>query len=112
MLGRRIAVLQPPPTCLPELRRALLDEWCNILQDQIDNLILIMPRRCKHLRQTDTQTDLLCAVLPFDMATLNHENSPTWDGVEPAKLGAEGQRETNYAIQPSCLRPRETKNTL
>ncbi|GBN81148.1 Transposable element Tcb1 transposase, partial [Araneus ventricosus] len=21
---------QPPPTCLPELRRALLDEWCNI----------------------------------------------------------------------------------
>ncbi|GFW46366.1 transposable element Tcb1 transposase [Trichonephila clavipes] len=41
MLGR------PRPTCLPELRRALLDEWCNILQDQIDNLILSMPRRCK-----------------------------------------------------------------
>ncbi|GFV16535.1 uncharacterized protein TNCV_2468621 [Trichonephila clavipes] len=34
-----------PPTCLQELRRALLDEWCNILQDQIDNLILSMPRR-------------------------------------------------------------------
>ncbi|GBN96046.1 Transposable element Tc3 transposase [Araneus ventricosus] len=47
MLGRRIAARQPPPTCLPELRRALLDEWCNILQDQIDNLILSMPRRCK-----------------------------------------------------------------
>ncbi|GFV29978.1 transposable element Tcb1 transposase [Trichonephila clavipes] len=47
MLGRRIAALQPPPTCLPELRRALLDEWCNIPQDQIDNLILRMPRRCK-----------------------------------------------------------------
>ncbi|GFU14592.1 uncharacterized protein TNCV_406491 [Trichonephila clavipes] len=30
----------PPPTCLPELRRALLDEWYNIPQDQIDNLIL------------------------------------------------------------------------
>ncbi|GFX76866.1 transposable element Tcb1 transposase [Trichonephila clavipes] len=45
MLGRRIAARQPPPTCLPELRRALLDEWCNILQDQIDNLILSMPRR-------------------------------------------------------------------
>ncbi|GFV35909.1 transposable element Tcb1 transposase [Trichonephila clavipes] len=45
MLGRRIAALQPPPTCLPELRRALLDEWCNIPQDQIDNLILNMPRR-------------------------------------------------------------------
>ncbi|GBO03244.1 Transposable element Tc3 transposase [Araneus ventricosus] len=47
MLGRRIAARQPPPTCLPELRRALLDEWCNISQDQIDNLILSMPRRCK-----------------------------------------------------------------
>ncbi|GFV92697.1 transposable element Tc3 transposase [Trichonephila clavipes] len=47
MLGRRIAARQPPPACLPELRRALLDEWCNILQDQIDNLIFSMPRRCK-----------------------------------------------------------------
>ncbi|GFV72707.1 uncharacterized protein TNCV_1951761 [Trichonephila clavipes] len=27
--------------------RALLDEWCNIPQDQIDNLILSLPRRCK-----------------------------------------------------------------
>ncbi|GFU28030.1 transposable element Tcb1 transposase [Trichonephila clavipes] len=45
MLGRRIAARQPPPTCLPELRRALLDEWCNIPQDQIDNLILSMHRR-------------------------------------------------------------------
>ncbi|GFW67830.1 DDE_3 domain-containing protein [Trichonephila clavipes] len=26
MLGRRIAARQPPPTCLPELRRAFLDE--------------------------------------------------------------------------------------
>ncbi|GFU72479.1 transposable element Tc3 transposase [Trichonephila clavipes] len=26
---------------------ALLDEWCNIPQYQIDNLILSMPRRCK-----------------------------------------------------------------
>ncbi|GFW77548.1 uncharacterized protein TNCV_2499401 [Trichonephila clavipes] len=47
MLGRRIAALQPPPTCLPELWRSLLDEWCNIPQDQIDNLKLSMPRRCK-----------------------------------------------------------------
>ncbi|GFV31845.1 transposable element Tc3 transposase [Trichonephila clavipes] len=30
MLGQRIAARQPSPTCLPELRRALLDEWCNI----------------------------------------------------------------------------------
>ncbi|GFY00208.1 transposable element Tc3 transposase [Trichonephila clavipes] len=47
MLGRQIADRQPPPTCLPELGRALLDEWCNILQHQIDNLILSMPWRCK-----------------------------------------------------------------
>ncbi|GFX08880.1 transposable element Tc3 transposase [Trichonephila clavipes] len=47
MLGRRIAARQPPPTCLLELRRTLLDEWCNIPQDQIDNLILSIPRRCK-----------------------------------------------------------------
>ncbi|GFV33372.1 transposable element Tcb2 transposase [Trichonephila clavipes] len=47
MVGRRIAARQSPSTCLPELWRALLDEWCNILQDQIDNLILSMPRRCK-----------------------------------------------------------------
>ncbi|GFW86824.1 transposable element Tcb1 transposase [Trichonephila clavipes] len=46
MLGRRIAARQPPPTYLPEIRRPLLDEWCNIPQDQIDNLILSMPRRC------------------------------------------------------------------
>ncbi|GFX20012.1 transposable element Tcb1 transposase [Trichonephila clavipes] len=45
MLGRRIAARPPPPTCLPERRRALLDKWCNIPQDQIDNLILSMPRR-------------------------------------------------------------------
>ncbi|GFU67259.1 transposable element Tc3 transposase [Trichonephila clavipes] len=45
MLGRRTAARQHPPTCTPELRRALLDEWCNIPQDQIDNLILSMPRR-------------------------------------------------------------------
>ncbi|GFU42673.1 transposable element Tcb1 transposase [Trichonephila clavipes] len=46
MLGRRIAARQPPPTCLPELRRVLLDEWCNIPQDHID-VIHSMPRRCK-----------------------------------------------------------------
>ncbi|GBN28123.1 Transposable element Tc3 transposase [Araneus ventricosus] len=52
MLGRRIAARQPTPTCLPELRRALLDEWCNIPQDQIDNLILSMPRRFKNIPRT------------------------------------------------------------
>ncbi|GFS53943.1 DDE_3 domain-containing protein [Trichonephila clavipes] len=47
MLGRRIAARQSHPTCLPLLWRALLDEWCNITQDQIDKLILSMLRRCK-----------------------------------------------------------------
>ncbi|GFU34107.1 DDE_3 domain-containing protein [Trichonephila clavipes] len=28
VLGRRIAAHQTSPTCLPELRRTLLDEWC------------------------------------------------------------------------------------
>ncbi|GFW49222.1 DDE_3 domain-containing protein [Trichonephila clavipes] len=50
MLGRRIADRQHPSTCLPKLRRALLDEWCNIPQDQIDNLILSMPRRFESYR--------------------------------------------------------------
>ncbi|GFU48771.1 transposable element Tcb2 transposase [Trichonephila clavipes] len=50
MLGRRIAARQLPPTCLPELRRTLLNEWCNIPQDQIDNLILSMPRRYDFMR--------------------------------------------------------------
>ncbi|GFU35882.1 transposable element Tc3 transposase [Trichonephila clavipes] len=47
MLGRRIATHQPPSTCLQELWRKLLDEWCNIPQDLIDNLILSMLRHCK-----------------------------------------------------------------
>ncbi|GFV16443.1 transposable element Tcb1 transposase [Trichonephila clavipes] len=49
MFGRRMAARQPLPTCLPELRRTLLDEWCNIPQDLIDNLILSMPRRFETL---------------------------------------------------------------
>ncbi|GFV65267.1 uncharacterized protein TNCV_4572671 [Trichonephila clavipes] len=47
MLDGRIAARQPPPTFLLALRRALLDEWGNIPQDQIDNLILSIPRRYK-----------------------------------------------------------------
>ncbi|GFW19540.1 transposable element Tcb1 transposase [Trichonephila clavipes] len=47
MLGQRISARQPPPTFLPERRSSLLDQWCNIPQDQIDNFILNMPRRCK-----------------------------------------------------------------
>ncbi|GFY14918.1 transposable element Tcb2 transposase [Trichonephila clavipes] len=44
MLGRQISPSKPPPTCLSELWRALLDEWCNVPQTQIDNLILSMLR--------------------------------------------------------------------
>ncbi|GFW63462.1 transposable element Tcb1 transposase [Trichonephila clavipes] len=47
VLGQRIAARQPSPTCLPELLRALFDERCNFPQDEIDNLILSMPRCCK-----------------------------------------------------------------
>ncbi|GFY14247.1 histone-lysine N-methyltransferase SETMAR [Trichonephila clavipes] len=47
-----------PTNCSPStpshlstgLRRALLDEWCNILQDQIDNLILSMNRRSNYVQ--------------------------------------------------------------
>ncbi|GFX51113.1 transposable element Tcb2 transposase [Trichonephila clavipes] len=60
MLGRRIVARQAPPTCLPELWRALLDEWCNIPQDQIDNLIFSMPRRCK-----------ACIASPGDILRIN-----------------------------------------
>ncbi|GFV43008.1 polypeptide N-acetylgalactosaminyltransferase 13 [Trichonephila clavipes] len=55
MLGRRIAAYQPPPTCLPKLGRALLDEWCNIPQDQIGNLILSIPRRYQGPRNSSWQ---------------------------------------------------------
>ncbi|GFV28967.1 transposable element Tc3 transposase [Trichonephila clavipes] len=47
MLGRRIGTRLPLPTSLPELRRELLDEWCNVPQDHIDNLIFSMTGRCK-----------------------------------------------------------------
>ncbi|GFT12306.1 hypothetical protein TNCV_4005611 [Trichonephila clavipes] len=53
-LADKLMPVEPPPTCLPELRRALLDEWCNIPQDQIDNLILSMARLFEiHLRDAD-----------------------------------------------------------
>ncbi|GFW32896.1 DDE_3 domain-containing protein [Trichonephila clavipes] len=38
MLDRRVAARQLPPTYLPVLQRAFLNEWCNIPQGQIDNL--------------------------------------------------------------------------
>ncbi|GFV80159.1 transposable element Tcb1 transposase [Trichonephila clavipes] len=47
MLGRRIAARQPSPTCLPELRGALLGEWYNIPQDQFDQF-----RFCLHVERS------------------------------------------------------------
>ncbi|GFT76313.1 hypothetical protein TNCV_564691 [Trichonephila clavipes] len=34
---------------------------------------------------------------------LHHENLSTWAGVEPATLGAEGQRQTNHGTKPAFL---------
>ncbi|GFV60271.1 hypothetical protein TNCV_3469071 [Trichonephila clavipes] len=65
MLTRRIAARHPPPTCLPKLRWALLDEWCNIPQDQIDNLILSIPRRFS--TQTGQIQEIFC-MLTFAVA--------------------------------------------
>ncbi|GFV67103.1 uncharacterized protein TNCV_819121 [Trichonephila clavipes] len=45
-LAEELQLVKPLPTCLPELLRALLDEWYSIPEDHIDNLILSMPRRC------------------------------------------------------------------
>ncbi|GFX97629.1 transposable element Tcb1 transposase [Trichonephila clavipes] len=64
MLGQRMAARQTPPTCLPELRRTLLDKWCNIPQDQIDNLILSMPRRSK-----------ACIASSGDILRINHHTN-------------------------------------
>ncbi|GFV20686.1 hypothetical protein TNCV_777311 [Trichonephila clavipes] len=60
---------------------------------------LILPKAPKPNR---CSKDLFHAVLSYDMATvdfLHHENPPTWAGVEPATLGAEGQRQTNHTTQ-------------
>ncbi|GFT78393.1 transposable element Tcb1 transposase [Trichonephila clavipes] len=46
VLGRQLQSINSIPPVYPELE-ALLYEWCSIPQDQIDNLILNMPRRCK-----------------------------------------------------------------
>ncbi|GFX94901.1 hypothetical protein TNCV_2379741 [Trichonephila clavipes] len=48
---------------------------------------------------------------PFMTAVdfLHHENPPNMAGVEPATLGADGQRQTNYATQSAKLNYRESK---
>ncbi|GFU68525.1 hypothetical protein TNCV_1989751 [Trichonephila clavipes] len=71
------------PSFLPRGRHLSSDD-ANLYYD------LILPRASKPNRHS---RDLLHAV--YDMAAvdfLHHENPPTWAGVEPATLGAEGQR--------------------
>ncbi|KFM62434.1 Transposable element Tcb1 transposase, partial [Stegodyphus mimosarum] len=72
MLGRRVAARQPPPTCLPEFRRALLFEWCNIPQDQIDNLILSMPRRCTDCIASSGRHAITLQVASRNQCSLEH----------------------------------------
>ncbi|GFU10632.1 transposable element Tcb2 transposase [Trichonephila clavipes] len=91
MLGRRIAARQPPLTCIPELRRALLDEWCNIPQDQIDNLILSMPKRCAWLRDIWDRGAFMCAALDAHSSTPPFGVGPrtrklNCSGMEPGRL--------------------------
>lgn len=49
LLERRIRGLQQPPQTVAGLRQALLDEWRNIPQPDITNLINSMRRRCTEL---------------------------------------------------------------
>ncbi|GFW55920.1 transposable element Tcb2 transposase [Trichonephila clavipes] len=110
MLGRRIAARQPPPTCLPELRRALLDEWCNIRQDQIDNLILSMLGRFvvtyatrARLRQIQVQEihhgkgiDVRLS-LAVDLSTMQERKSHTIRVTQDNMTTEQGERMTDSA---------------
>ncbi|GFX51752.1 DDE_3 domain-containing protein [Trichonephila clavipes] len=78
MLGRRISHRQPPPTYLPELRRALLDERCNIPQDHIDNLysacvgVFLNESHHELQRVTRYQTDKLAGCVGGTETFRNH----------------------------------------
>ena len=51
MLGRRVAGRQQAPDTVQTLTDALVEEWRNIPQDSIRQLILSMPRRCQECIQ-------------------------------------------------------------
>lgn len=51
-LGRRIRSRNPVPDNLEELSAALIEEWNNIPQDDVSNLIRSMPRRLETLIRT------------------------------------------------------------
>ncbi|GFX66845.1 transposable element Tcb1 transposase [Trichonephila clavipes] len=84
MLGRRIATRQPPPTCLPDFQRALLGEWRNIPQDQIDNLILSMPRRCLWLGTI--AIDSIQGIAEFDRLIQRDDNRQHGDDDSPQNM--------------------------
>ncbi|GFX64014.1 transposable element Tcb1 transposase [Trichonephila clavipes] len=60
-LADELQPFNPLPPVYRNFRRALFDQWCNIPQDQIDNLILSMPRRCK-----------ACIASSRDILRINH----------------------------------------
>ncbi|GFW05243.1 uncharacterized protein TNCV_3357621 [Trichonephila clavipes] len=104
---------QPPPTWLLELRRALLDEWYNIPQDQIDNLILSMPRRYGMEMQPCCDVWENECVFAAREGTLNSrrvrsplaslvEREEKWEGVLPQFKGGNDRNRTDIL---SKLRP-------
>ncbi|GFU77842.1 hypothetical protein TNCV_1138501 [Trichonephila clavipes] len=62
---------------------------------------IILPKPPKPDRYS---RDVLHAAYSYDMYAVNflhHENPPTWAGIDPATLGLQVQRKTNYATQPA-----------
>ncbi|GFW26084.1 uncharacterized protein TNCV_3308551 [Trichonephila clavipes] len=88
-----------PPTCLPELRRALLDEWCNIPQDQIDNLILSMPRRCKACIASSTRGNGHKLVVSRDVK----RHGPTRPGFRDSATMGTSSRVNGQMLFPDVL---------
>ncbi|GFU49629.1 hypothetical protein TNCV_4143961 [Trichonephila clavipes] len=66
-----------------------------MMRNRMRNLIFMgAPKPIRHSK------DLLHAAKSNDIDAgdfLQHENPPTWAGVEPANLGVQGQRQTNCA---------------
>ncbi|GFV55116.1 hypothetical protein TNCV_2623371 [Trichonephila clavipes] len=80
---------------------SFLPRWRHLSSDNA-NLYqyLILPRAPKPNRHF---RDLLHTLQSYGMAAVVfqlQENTPTWAGIEPATLGAEGQWQTNQATQP------------
>ncbi|GFT36099.1 transposable element Tc3 transposase [Trichonephila clavipes] len=105
MFGRRITARQPPLTCLPELRRALIDEWCNIPQDQYDSLILSMPRLPVEVN-VRKNLEVSCFVscdenltMPTDCVSLQAEKEPA-EGVKNRRSRGRSQRSCHLSYLP------------